>query len=52
MGRWTPYLVFAPVNKRLAWGLLVPMLLVTGISGAGAKDMALPNLWKDILPAI
>jgi hypothetical protein len=25
---------------------------VTGISGAGAREKALPNLWKEILPAI
>jgi hypothetical protein len=28
------------------------MLLITGLSGAGAKEQALPNLWKDIVPAI
>jgi uncharacterized integral membrane protein len=52
MSHWTPRLVFAPVNRRVAWKLLVPMLLITGISGAGAKEQALPNLWKDIVPAI
>jgi O-antigen ligase len=52
MAQWIPRLVFSSVNKTLAWRLLVPMLLVTGISGAGAKEQALPNLWKEIVPAI
>lgn len=52
MAYWKPDLVFSPVNKEVAWRLLVPMMLVTGISGIGAKQMALPNLWQEILPAI
>jgi uncharacterized integral membrane protein len=52
MSRWIPRLVFSSVNRSVAWRLLVPMMFVTGISGAGAKEMALPNLWQDILPAI
>jgi hypothetical protein len=44
--------VFSAVNKKVAWRLLFPMMLVTGISGIGAKEMALPNLWQEILPAI
>jgi len=43
-----PSRVFAPVNRRFAWRLLLPMLPITGISGVGA----LPNLWKNIAPAI
>jgi uncharacterized integral membrane protein len=52
MAHWIPLLVFSSVNKRVAWRLLLPMLVVTGISGAGAKEKALPSLWKEILPAI
>src|SRR4051812_19834341 len=52
MSHWIPRLVFSPVNKRVAWRLLLPMLVVTGISAAGAKEQALPSLWKNILPAI
>jgi hypothetical protein len=50
--RWLPRLVFSSVNKRLAWGLLIPVMVLTGISGVGAKEKALPSLWGDILPAI
>lgn len=52
MANWLPRLVFAPVNRRVAWRLLAPMLLITGFSGAGAKEQALPSLWRDIVPAI
>jgi len=52
MSRWLPRLVFAPVNKKVALRLLVPMLVVTGISSAGAKEQALPSLWRNIVPAI
>lgn len=52
MADWIPRLVFSPVNKRLARWLLASMMLVTGISGLGAKEKALPNLWTEILPAI
>ncbi|HUP62698.1 MAG TPA: hypothetical protein VNA69_20015 [Thermoanaerobaculia bacterium] len=52
MAYWIPRLVFSPVNKDVAWRLLLPMLVVTGISGVGAKEQALPGLWKEILPAI
>jgi uncharacterized integral membrane protein len=52
MADWLPRLVFAPVNRRVAWRLLLPMLVVTGISGIGAQKQALPSLWKQILPAI
>lgn len=48
VARWIPNLVFSSVNRKVAWRLLVPMMLVTGLSGAGA----LPNLWQQILPAI
>lgn len=50
--QWIPRLVFSPVNKRVVRRLLLPMLIVTGISGAGAKEQALPSLWKTIIPAI
>src|ERR1051326_6293007 len=52
MADWKPRLVFSSVNKKVAWRLLVPMMLVTGISGIGAKEMALPNLWQEIPSAI
>ena len=52
MAHWLPRLVFSPVNRTVAWRLLLPMLVVTGISGVGAKEQALPSLWKQILPAI
>ena len=52
MADWKPRLVFSSVNKKVAWRLLVPMMLVTGISGIGAKEMALPNLWQAIPSAI
>lgn len=50
--RWIPRLVFSSVNKRVALRLLLPMVVVTGISGVGAKEQALPSLWNEILPAI
>jgi len=43
-----PNLIFSPVNKKLARRLLFALLVVTGISGAGAKQEALPNLWRVI----
>jgi hypothetical protein len=52
MAYWYPRLVFSSVNKKLAWRLLVPMLVVTGISGAGSGKFALPSLWGQILPAL
>lgn len=52
MTHWKPHHIFSSVNKKLAWRLLAPILIVTGISGAGAKEKALPNLWQEILPAI
>lgn len=44
MAQWMPDLIFAPVNKKPAQQLLLAMLVVTGLSGAGANT-ALPNLW-------
>src|ERR1051326_2870363 len=52
MSDWLPRLVFTPVNKKVAFRLMAPMLVVTGISGIGAQKLALPNLWKNIGPAI
>lgn len=50
--QWLPRLVFSSVNRTLAWRLLIPMMLLTGIGAAGAKQMALPNVWHEIIPAI
>jgi uncharacterized integral membrane protein len=47
-----PRYVFSSVNRRLAWGFLVSMLVITGISGPGAGRLALPSLWGQIIPAI
>ncbi|MEZ4862265.1 MAG: hypothetical protein R3C14_13190 [Caldilineaceae bacterium] len=49
---WMPNLIFSSVNKKLAWRLLLPMMIITGISGVGGQEKVLPNLWDEILPAI
>ena len=52
MTHWKPHLIFSSVNKKLAWRLLAPILIITGISGVGAKGRVLPNLWQEIPAAI